>query len=85
MSWADNDTLLTVLVVLGAIVVLFTFVSAALWVSKKIRIPVTIILIVSLLTGGLGFFIFLIWALILEDKELMREDSNKKNAVKKKK
>lgn len=78
MSWAENDTLLTVLVVLGAIVVLFTFISAALWVSKIIRIPVTIILIVSLLTGGLGFFIFLGWALILEDKKLLKEDNKKK-------
>lgn len=69
-----TDTFLLVILILLAIMLIWMWITLALWISKRLRIPVLAVLAISIFTGGLGFIVLLILALMKEDDELRDED-----------
>lgn len=69
-----EEAFLLVLIILISVIVIWLWVSVALWISKRLKIPVAAVILISFFTGGLGFFFLLIMALAKEDNELAREE-----------
>ena len=69
-----TDTFLLAIIVLLTIMLIWLWVVLAMWISRRLRIPVIGILIISVLTGGLGFIILLALALMKEDDGFQVKD-----------
>ena len=73
----EEAFLLTIVILLTVIMIWF-WITISLWISKRLRIPVVVVIFISFFTGGLGFLFMLLLALLKEDSYLEEEVRSKK-------